>query len=81
MSTNAKSMIVNECDVGDIVYKSQEDDKGTKYYWKNKLVELWPPKKIGSKNLWYIGDLWQTVFDWYISVVLKQQYNEKYEQR
>ena len=40
MSTNAKSMIVNECDVGDIVYKSQEDDKGTKYYWKNKLVEL-----------------------------------------
>ena len=30
-------------------------------YWLQKLVELWPSKKVGSNELWDLGNLWQPV--------------------
>ena len=36
---------------------------------QDKLVEVRLSKKIGSKNPWGLGDLWQPVFDRYLQRV------------
>ena len=34
------------------------------YYWFKNKFELWPYKNIGSKQPWYLGDLWQELSKW-----------------